>query len=67
MPEMNIDLEGRKLVKAIIKEQTAERIVQTSVYDDGSEVTFVQTAEGIDISSNRTLQVQADGKTIKLV
>ena len=64
---MNIVLEGRKLVNTVIKEQSAERIITTSIYDDGTEITYNQSADGVDVSSNRTLQVQEDGKTVKII
>lgn len=67
MAEMKIDLEGRQLVETIIKEQTPSKTVSTSVYNDDTEITFIQEAEEVSISSNRTIQVQPDGKTIKLI
>jgi|GEM_PF-6884505 len=67
MAEINIDLEGRQLVNTIIKEQTASKIVSTSIYNDGTEITYIQEAGEVSVSSNKTLQVQPDGKTIKLI
>ena len=67
MAEVQIDLEGRQLVNKIIKEQTATRIVTLDVYNDGTEVEYIHEAGDVSISSNRTLGIQPDGKTVKLV
>lgn len=67
MAEVQIDLEGRQLVNKIIKEQTATRIVTLDVYNDGTEVEYIHEAGDVSISSNRTLVIQPDGKTVKLV
>lgn len=66
MTEMKIDLEGRILIREDVKEQTADQIISTSVYDDGTEITFVQKADVISVSSNKELEVQSDGFTIKI-
>lgn len=67
MAEMKIDLEGRQLVETIIKEQTPSKTVSTSIYTDGTEITYINEAGEVSVSSNRTLQIQSDGKTVKLI
>lgn len=64
--DLNIDLDGRKLVKTSIKEQTAEKLVTLSEYDDGTVLEFTQVADKIDVKCNKALVVQPDGKTIKI-
>ena len=65
--EMNIDLEGRKLVKNEIIEQTPTKVVSVSTYDDGTVLTFYQKAGDVKVECNRDLVVQPDGKTVKIV
>lgn len=65
--EMTIDLNGRKLVETQVKKMEPTNVISTSVYDDGTEITFVQEAGNISISSNKQLVLLEDGKTVKIV
>lgn len=67
MTGIKIDLEGRQLVDTIVNEQTPSKIIRTSIYNDGTEVTTIHEAGEVSVSSNRTIQIQPDGKTVKLV
>jgi hypothetical protein len=65
--EISILLEGRKLVKHEILEQTAERVVAVSEYDDGTVIKQTQEAGNVNIECNKDLVLQEDGKTVKIV
>jgi hypothetical protein len=65
--EMNIELDGRKLVKTEIIEQTATRIVSKFTYDDGTIIQYIQESDVINVECNKNLVVQPDGKTVKIV
>jgi len=65
--KFNIDLEGRKLVKIEILEQTSSKIISRTTYDDGTIIKYHQEAENINVECNKTLVVQSDGETVKIV
>ncbi len=64
---MEIDLEGRVLVKNTVLEQTATKIVTVSEYDDGTIIRFTQEAGKVNVECNKDLVLQEDGKTVKIV
>ena len=65
--EMEILTEGRKLVKTDVKEFEPGKITTVQEYDDGTIIEFHQVAEEVTVSCNKTLQLQADGKTLKIL
>lgn len=65
--EMTLEVGNRKVVETIVKDLTPGKIISSTVYDDGTEITFHQTADTVNVSSNKKLEIQADGKTIKII
>ena len=65
--KMKLDLDGRKVIKNEILEQTPTKIVVRTTFDDGTILTVYQDAHKIDVECNRDLVVQSDGKTVKIV
>lgn len=64
--EMVLELDGRTLVETEVLEMKPERVVSVSKYDDGTWIKFIQDAGKISMDSNKTLELQADGKTLKI-
>jgi hypothetical protein len=63
--EMNILLEGRKLVRTEVIEQTPTKIITISEYDDGTVLKFHQEAGDIKVDCNKLLVIESDG-TVKI-
>jgi hypothetical protein len=64
---MNILLEGRTLIKTDVIEMDSNTIVTVNEYDDGTIIKFNQKAEQISVDCNKTLEIQPDGKTVKII
>ncbi|KON88919.1 hypothetical protein AF332_20395 [Sporosarcina globispora] len=67
MAEMNIDLEGRERTSFEVLEHTPEKVVSVTEFNDGTILKFEIVAGDINVSCNKSLVVQEDGKTIKIV
>lgn len=64
--EMQILTEGRKRIKTNV-EQTEEKNIMIAEYDDGTILKLIQEADNTTVQCNKTLEVQPDGKTVKII
>ncbi|TYS46779.1 hypothetical protein [Bacillus infantis] len=64
--EWVLDLDGRTLVESEALEMKPERVVSVSKYDDGTWIKFIHEAGKVRMESNKTLELQADGRTLKI-
>ncbi len=55
------------LVKLDVKEIKQEKMISTTIFNDRVEINFIKTAENVEVYFNKKLEVQADGKTVKII
>ncbi|NIK11204.1 hypothetical protein [Alkalibacillus almallahensis] len=65
--KMNILPEGRKLVNSKIHESKPGKLISSSEYDDGTIIKYHQEGGNIKIDCNKTLELQEDGETVKII
>jgi hypothetical protein len=65
--EMTILSEGRTLIKTEVVEMTPTKIITVCEYDDGTIIKFYQEADNITVDCNKTLEIQPDGKTVRII
>jgi hypothetical protein len=65
--EMNIDTNGKNLVNTDVNEFEPGRIVTTHTYDDGTILKFEMNGGDVNVKSNKKLELQPDGETVKII
>lgn len=59
--------EGRKVIKKSVDEFAPDQTVSTVEYDDGTVVKMTITGGDIEVACNKTLEIQPDGQTAKMI
>ncbi len=64
---ISVEVVGRVLVRFYVEEIKQEKIISTTIFNESVEIDFIKTAENIEVGFNKKLEVQADGKIVKII